>query len=111
MFQITDAFGNTIRLTRWTYESHLAVHPEIADYLAEAEQTLQEPSNVEAGRDGAVHFFKAGLGRGKFQHCHVHVIVRYDVASDAAIKAGETAGVVATYWLDRSASVTNGRKL
>lgn len=36
VFETTDRDGVTVRMSKDTYESHLPIHPEIADYIEEA---------------------------------------------------------------------------
>ena len=91
VFDVLDFKGRRVRLTRRTFENHLPIHPEISEYLEEAKQVISDPDGALELDNGAVVVFRYGLGRAKFEGCHLGVVVYYRTE-----KEGEE-GVVATY--------------
>lgn len=105
-FETKDRFGNEVRLSESTYNSHLQYRSEMADYLDEARQTIEDPDLILCDKDGCHHHYKLGLGRGKFKNCYVQVLVRYKTVG------GRTEGVVVSYWLARRVrTVRKGEKI
>ncbi|MBI3953316.1 MAG: hypothetical protein HY330_02265 [Chloroflexi bacterium] len=95
VFQVEDYQGHRITLTRRTFENHLRYRPEIAEYVEEAKQTLQDPDVTVTIESGGKWYYKAGLGRGRFRQTYLGVLV-YD--------RGQNEGVVATIMLSRRLS-------
>jgi hypothetical protein len=95
-FETKDRDGVTVRMSKATYEKHLPMHPEIADYVEEAKLTIQEPEIVKRDDDGCHHHYRLGLGRGKYEKCYLRVLVIYHG------RGKRKHGVVASYWMSRN---------
>ena len=77
-FQATDCFGRTVVLEHSNWQRHLAQgrHPEVVPYLGVLPQVLSRPDIVmEAHSNGAYHYYKRGLGKGRFRRAWLVVIV------------------------------------
>lgn len=101
VFVVNDRFGNTVRLSKRTYEFHLRKRPYISQFLEDARTTLINPGTVFLSTDDAYHFYKFGLVGGKYRNCYVHVIVHYQPAEEGSVAEGQAVGT-ATFWLDRA---------
>jgi len=95
LFETKDRNGVVVRMSRETYERHLPTRPEMADYVAEAKLTVEDPHVIIVDHRGCYHHFRLGVGRGKFRKCYVQVLVHY------RRRLGQKRGIVATYWLSR----------
>jgi len=78
-----DRFGRAVRYRRTVYERHLPDRPEMADYLEEAANTINDPDleyqeEPDNGEFGIRVYYKDGLGRGQFEKCLLKVPVHYD---------------------------------
>jgi hypothetical protein len=77
-FQVTDCFGRTVTLDHANWQRHLARgrHPEVVPYLGALPRVLSQPDVVmEAQGDGAYHYYRRGLGRGRFRNAWLIAIV------------------------------------
>lgn len=75
-FEVRDRKGRPVQLRADVYERHLPKHPEMADYLEEAKETIADP-DLELEDDGSTVYYRMGLGRDEFEKCFVKVPVRY----------------------------------
>jgi len=92
VFSIRDWQGRTVQLTENTYSSHLPVHPEIAAYIQEAQETIRDPDLVLQIEGGAIRACRRGLGRGIFEATWLAAVIYYD----------NDIGTVATFHFMRS---------
>jgi len=95
LFEVQDKEGIIVRLERRTFERHLPYRPETADYVEEAKATIEDPDAILVDDDSCHHYYRLGLGRGKFEKCYVRVLVYY------RSRGGRVEGRVATFWLAR----------
>lgn len=80
VFEVRDRHGTLVRLRKSVYEKHLPKHPEMADYIEEAQQTIADPDHelVDDEAEGkSTIYYRLGLGRGAFEKCFVMVPVYY----------------------------------
>ena len=96
IFETKDREGVIVRMSKDTYERHLPIHPEIADYIEEAELTVQDPELIIRDDDNCYHHYRLGLGRGKYKKCYVRVLVNY------RHRRRKKEGIVSSYWLSRT---------
>lgn len=98
VFEVKHRYGQTVRLRTVVYERHRSEHPEMTEYIEEAEVTVTDPDvellDEEAGGNCHV-YYRLGLGRDEFEKCFVKVPVYYDEVS------GVQEGEVATFHLTR----------
>ena len=83
VFETTDRLGRRVRYRKVIYERHIPEHPEMADYLEEAADTVHDPDyEVREEPDNKEEFrrtyYKMGLGRDDFEMCFIKVPVYYD---------------------------------
>lgn len=88
--------GRRVRLTQRTYDNHVPKHPEVAEYLEEAQQVIADPDGVIELTSNARLLYAYGLGRDRYKNCYLGVVVYYRRQGDS-----ET-GVVATYYFHRT---------
>lgn len=77
IFEVKDWRGRTVRLTKRTFEIHEKRHPEFAQYVEAAKQTIQDPDTVAEADNGAMSLFRLGLGHERFENLYLVVIVYY----------------------------------
>ncbi len=79
-FETVDRERRVVRYREAIYQRHLRQHPEMAEYVEEAKQTVNDPdcitSDDDGGRDYQV-YYRFGLGRGKHAKCFIKVPVYY----------------------------------
>ncbi len=64
-----------MRLAHSNWEKHRPRHPEVVEYHEDLMSALREPTVVVETTDGDRHYYRLGLGRGKFQRTYLRVIV------------------------------------
>jgi hypothetical protein len=79
-------------MTEATYSRHLPVHPEVATYIREAQETIRDPDLVLQIEGGPLRLCRRGLGRGRFERAWLAAVVYYE----------NNIGTVATFHFMRS---------
>ena len=75
-FEVEDRAGRKVRLREDVYERHLEKHPEMADYLEEAQTAIRDPE-WELDDAGTTCYVRLGLGKGKFEKLFLKIPVYY----------------------------------
>lgn len=98
---VTERFGARVELGHVNWQRHLPRRPELA-YLHEHIPTvLRDPDVVVEQPDGTRHFYRGGLGTGKYSQLYIRVIVGYYGGL----------GSVKTAWFDPAIDVGKGTLL
>lgn len=77
--EVVDCFGRTVVLdhSNWTKHVETERHLEVVPYRERFAVVLREPDIVvEAERDGDFHFYKKGIGEGKYSNMYLHLAVK-----------------------------------
>jgi hypothetical protein len=90
-----DYQGRRIVLTTRTFRRHIPIHPEITDYLREADEAISDPDGVIELESGASFLYRYGLGRTLFSNTYLGVVVHYKPEGTSE------RGVVATFHLPK----------
>lgn len=80
IFETVDRYNTIVSLSRATGEGKILVyHPEVADYLQEAQTVIEEPNViiVDSLRETTWTFAKLGLGKDEFKGLYLRTIVQY----------------------------------
>ena len=96
---IIDAYdwkSRRVRMTRRTFERHVPYHPEIVDYIGEAQEAIADPDIVLEADNGANYLYRFGLGRSPFSRLWLMVVVYYQSSRH------EEEGTIATYFFTDS---------
>lgn len=88
-FETNDRQGRGVRLRESVFDNHYPDRLEMADYLKEAQRTIEDPDIELEGDDGAYIYCSFGHGRGKHEKCFLKVYVYFR----------QGLGEVATYYL------------
>lgn len=77
IFEVKDWRGRIVRLSRRTFETHEKRHPEFAEYIEAAKETIKDPDLVAEADNGATSLFRFGLGHKPYENLYLVVIVYY----------------------------------
>jgi hypothetical protein len=84
MFQTTDYEGTPVSLSNATWQTKAGngepgSHPEIQDYLADIQVTIEQPDRSSRGlwKTRSRMFYRLQVGHGLFRSKHLVVIVKY----------------------------------
>ncbi len=92
-FECRDWLDRVVRLTQKTFDAHVPRHPEIEEYLAEAQQTISDPDVVMEADNGATLIYRFGITQDRpFNLLYLMVAIYYHLDDDESI------GTVATYF-------------
>lgn len=73
---IIDCFGREVVLEHSNWVNHEQRRPEVVAYHDALPLVLHEPDRViEASRDGQYHYFRLGIGSGRYAHLPLHLVV------------------------------------
>ena len=75
---VVDCFGETLVLDHSNWQKHLSSgrHLEVVSYHDAFQRALEDPDVViEAARDGHDHFYRRGLGQGRYASHYLVVVV------------------------------------
>lgn len=97
VFQIQDWRDRLVRLSQRTYNNHVPRHPEFAEYLHEAQETIRDPDIVQESDTGATYLYRFGIGKPPFSRLYLKVVVFYVVVFYRE-RGGRQVGTVATYF-------------
>jgi hypothetical protein len=70
-----DYVGRIIRLGHDNWEKHARRHPEVVVYHDRLCQVVREPSTVVETHDGDRHYYRYGIGEGRYSRLYLKVIV------------------------------------
>ncbi len=103
LFETNDYKGTPVALSQATWHRKAGndtpgIHPEISDYLADIQQTIELPDIVfQSHQDERVRlFYRYSVGRGAFVGKHLVVVIKYIQETDGIH------GYVSTMYLSRS---------
>jgi len=92
---VTDCFGHRVRLDHVNWERHLPRHAELAPYHGQIPLVLREPhAVVQSAADGALHFYRLGIGEGMYQPLYLHIIVDCAPTGDCWVKTCYFTGAI-----------------
>jgi hypothetical protein len=90
-FQVKDWLGRTVRMSRRNFDIHALRRVETTEYVVEAQQVIRD-SDLIIENEGGNYLCSFGLGKGKYRHCHLVVVVHYHM-NEGVVKDG----TVSTY--------------
>jgi hypothetical protein len=91
----TSPLGYSATLRRRNWERHEAKRPELVGHLENIGLCIRDPDIIIDDGTGCDHFYRAGVGTGKFANSYLHVLVRAFLTEQPAERT------IVTAWFTR----------
>ena len=73
---VLDCFGRRVLLDHSNWEKHLTRRPDLIPYRERFAEVLSRlDAVIQAERDGALHFYRTGIGEGKFANLYLRIVI------------------------------------
>jgi hypothetical protein len=96
-FDVLTPLGYVAILGQDNWERHEAKRKELEGLSESVRLTCEQPEVVIETNDGCHHFYRRGLGIGRLEHHHLHVLVReFPIPGENV-----TEHIVVTAWFTR----------